>query len=62
MSMPLSIAIKDWGLFGEGDPSEEHHADRIAYLFQCHAILNQQGNARIQIPHILLQDEVLLGL
>lgn len=32
------------------------------YLFQGHSILNQQRNARIEISHILLEDEVLLRL
>lgn len=33
-----------------------------AYLLQRHAILNQQGDPRIQISDILLQHEILLGL
>lgn len=31
-------------------------------LFQCHAILDQQSNARVEISHILLQYKILLGL
>ena len=36
--------------------------DRVfcAHLLQSHAILNQQGNSRIQISDILLQHEILL--
>ena len=26
----------------------------MLYLFQCHAILDQQGYSRVQIPHIFL--------
>jgi len=33
-----------------------------SYLFQRHAVLDQQGDPRIQVPDILLEDEVLLGL
>lgn len=32
------------------------------HLFQSHPVLDQQGNARVQVSYILLQDEVLLGL
>lgn len=35
---------------------------RWAHLFQCHAVLDQQGYSRVEIAHILFQDEVLLGL
>lgn len=31
-----------------------------AYLFQRHSVLNQQGDSRIQVSHILFQDEILL--
>ena len=34
--------------------------DGIPYLFQSHAILNQQGYPRIQVSHIFLEDKVLL--
>jgi len=34
----------------------------LAYLFQRHPVLNQQSYPRIEISHIFLEDEVLLGL
>jgi hypothetical protein len=34
----------------------------FTYLLQSHAVLNQQCNTRIKIAHVLLEDEVLLGL
>lgn len=33
-----------------------------AYLFKCHAILDEQGDAGVEVSHILFQDEILLGL
>ena len=35
---------------------------RRAHLFQCHAVLDEQGYARVEIAHILFEDKVLLGL
>jgi hypothetical protein len=35
---------------------------RAAYLFQRHPVLNQERDARVQVPHILFEDKVLLGL
>lgn len=32
------------------------------YLFQCHAILNQQCNPRVEVSDIFFEDKVLLGL
>ena len=37
-------------------------ACNFVLLLQGHAILNQQGNPRVEVPHVLLEDEVLLGL
>jgi hypothetical protein len=31
-------------------------------LIRSHAILNEQGYARVEIPDVALQDEILLGL
>src|SRR2546423_298310 len=34
----------------------------VTYLFECHSVLNQKGDSRVEISHILLEDEVFLGL
>lgn len=34
----------------------------LDYLFKRHTILNEQSNARIQIPYIFFKDEIFLGL
>jgi hypothetical protein len=34
----------------------------MAYLFQRHAVLNQQGYPRVEIAHVLLEHKVLLRL
>ena len=36
------------------------HRTRRPYLFQSHAVLNQQGYPRIQVSHIFFEDKVLL--
>lgn len=36
------------------------NAEPETYLFQSHAVLNQQGYARIQVSHIFFEDEILL--
>jgi hypothetical protein len=33
-----------------------------ADLFQGHAVLDEQGNSRVEVSHILLEHKVLLGL
>jgi hypothetical protein len=33
-----------------------------AYLFQGHAVLDEEGDPGVEIAHILLEDKVLLGL
>src|SRR2546423_15169167 len=34
----------------------------LTYLFECHSVLNQKGDSGVEISHILLEDEVFLGL
>lgn len=43
------------GVGTEGLEGETH-------LFQCHAVLNEQGYPRVEISHILFENKVLLGL
>ena len=48
-----------FSLFKRLEPNAETRSS-AAYLFQSHAVLDEQGYSRIEVSHILLQDEVLL--
>ena len=51
---------RDFVLLGRLSTCDALEMSLKTYLFQSHAILDQQSNARVQIPDIFLENKVFL--